>query len=93
MKAKMNEQRVIQLKLELPSDIFLALNEDEYELKKDIKISYAIRLYHLQKLTLGKSAQLAGLSRFEFETILSENHIPISNLSLEDVLEDSKKLK
>ena len=87
----MNAQRIIQL--EFPSDILLALNEDELGLKKDIKLSYAIRLYQLQKLTIGKAAQLAGLSRFEFENILSDNQISISNLDYEDVLDDSKKLK
>ncbi len=79
--------------MDIPSDIFLALNEDESELKKDIKLSYAIRLYQLQKLTMGKAAQLAGLSRFEFENILADNQISISSLSIEDVREDYKKLK
>ena len=87
---KMNSQKIIQI--DFPSDIFLALNENEMELKKDIKIFYAIRLYQLEKLTLGKAAQFAGLTRFEFEKTLSENLISISNLSIDDVNEDSKKL-
>jgi len=87
----MDTTRIIPL--DIPSDIFLALNEDESRLKKDIKISYAMRLYQLQKLTIGKAAQLAGLSRFEFENTLTDNKIPISNLSIEDVRKDSKKLK
>lgn len=87
----MDTTRIIPL--DIPSDIFLALNEDESELKKDIKLSYAIRLYQLQKLTMGKAAQLAGLSRFEFENILADNQISISSLSIEDVREDYKKLK
>jgi len=87
----MNTQRIIQL--DLPTDILLALNENESELKKDIKISYAIRLYQLEKLTIGKAAQLAGVSRFEFENILSDNQIPISNLSIDEILADSKKLR
>jgi len=52
----MNTQSII---IDIPSDIFLALNETETELKQGIKISLAIRLYRLQKLTLGKAAQLA----------------------------------
>ncbi|MEI8203014.1 MAG: UPF0175 family protein [Bacteroidota bacterium] len=79
--------------IELPSDILLALNESESELKQRIKSSLAIRLYRLQKLTIGKAAQLSGLSRYEFEKLLSESEIPISNLSLEDILGDVKKLK
>jgi predicted HTH domain antitoxin len=86
----MNTQTI---SIDFPSDILLALNENETELKKDIKISLAIRLYRLEKLTIGKAAQLSGLSRFDFETLLSENEISISNLSLDDVLGDTLKLK
>jgi len=79
--------------IDLPSDILLALNETEAELKQGIKTSLAMRLYRLQKLTIGKASQLSGLSRFEFETLLSENEIPISNLTVGDVMDDSLKLK
>jgi len=79
--------------IDIPSDILLALNETEVEFKQRIKIVLAMRLYKLQKLTIGKAAQLSGLSRFEFETILSENDIPISNLTLKDVMDDIKKIK
>lgn len=87
----MHTQKIIEL--DLPSDILLALNENELNIKKDIKISYAMRLYQLEKLTLGKAAQIAGTSRLEFENILAENQIPISNLTLDEVLSDLKKLK
>lgn len=80
------------ISIDIPSDILLALNETESEFKKSIKISLAMRLYKLQKLTIGKAAQLSGLPRFEFETILSENEIPISNLSINDVMDDCKKI-
>ena len=86
----MNTQTI---SIDFPSDILLALNETEAELKQGIKTSLAMRLYRLQKLTLGKAAQISGLRRFEFETLLSENEIPISNLTIEDVMDDSKKLK
>ncbi|MEI7423285.1 MAG: UPF0175 family protein [Prolixibacteraceae bacterium] len=86
----MNTQTI---SIDFPSDILLALNENETELKKDIKISLAIRLYQLKKLTIGKAAQLSGLSRYDFETLLAEHEIPISNLSLDDVLGDSLKLR
>ena len=81
------------LSIDLPSDILLTLNSSENELKEQIRISLAIRLYQAEKTTIGKSAQIAGLSRLEFETLLSENKIPISTLSVEEVFEDIKKLK
>ncbi|HPW67768.1 MAG TPA: UPF0175 family protein [Salinivirgaceae bacterium] len=82
-----------EIRIELPSDIFLTLNETEEELKQNIKISLAIRLYLLKKVTIGKAAQIAGLSRYEFENVLVNQNIPISNLTVEDVLNDSQKLR
>ena len=79
--------------IELPSDILLTLNENEKELKQDIKISLALWLYQLEKLTIGKAAQIAGLSRLEFDSVLVKNGINVSNLADEDVLDDIQKMK
>ena len=57
-----------------------------------MKLAIAIRLYIKEKLTLGKAAELAGLSRYEFEESLTDNGIPISNLTFEDILKDIKKI-
>ena len=82
-----------KISIDLPFDILLALNESEIELKKRIKISLAVRLYKSEKLTIGKAAQVSGLSRYEFESYLSENNIPISNLTYEDIMGDVEKFK
>ena len=79
--------------IELPSDILLTLNENEKELKQDIKTSLALWLYQLEKLTIGKAAQIAGLSRLEFDSVLVKNGINVSNLTDEDVLDDIQKMK
>lgn len=83
---------VKKISFEFPNDILLATDETEKELKQRVKIALAVQLYKLQKLTLGKASQIAELSRLEFENVLSENEISISNLTLEEILSDSKKL-
>jgi len=79
--------------IDFPSELLLALNESESEIKQRIKTSLAVRLYKLDKVTIGKAAQISGLSRIEFETLLSENEISISNLTIDDINADIKKLK
>ncbi len=81
------------ISIEFPDDVLLALNESENELKVRIKVTLAMQLYGLNKLTIGKAAQLAGLSRLEFEKELSKNKIPISNLTEKDILKDIKVLE
>jgi predicted HTH domain antitoxin len=43
-------------------------------------------------LSIGKAAELAGMSKVNFEIHLSENKIPISNLDYSDISSDLKKL-
>lgn len=81
------------INISLPSDILTTLNESESDLQKRIKVALAIQLYLEHKITLGKAAQIAEMSRLEFESCLSESKIPISLLGMEDVLEDAQKLK
>lgn len=80
------------LSIDIPSDIFVAANETAQEFKNLLKTMLAIHLYQLQKLTIGKAAQLAGMHRLEFETFLSKNKISISNLELDDIEADIDKL-
>jgi predicted HTH domain antitoxin len=89
---KINSMYTQSITIDFPSDILLTLNENETELKHDIKVSLALRLYNLQKITIGKAAEIAGLSRLDFETLLSDNGIAISNLTIDDVLKDIQKL-
>ncbi len=82
-----------EVKLKFPSDILLTLNQSEDELVNTIRTSFAVSLYQQEKLTIGKAAQIANLSRYEFENLLANNYIPISNLNITDIIADSKKLK
>lgn len=85
--------QVKKIELEIPSDLSLAVNASEQEIKDHLKLALAFMLYQQEKLTLGKAAQLAGLSRYEFELALSKNKIPISNLSIDDIESDIQKLR
>ncbi|MCB0592804.1 MAG: UPF0175 family protein [Lewinellaceae bacterium] len=83
----------ISIPIEVPSDILIALNESEQELKNHFQVAVAMMLFQEGKLTLGKAIQLSGLTRFEFEKSLSKNKIPVSNLSVEQIMSDAGKLK
>jgi predicted HTH domain antitoxin len=73
------------LKINVPSEIFSTLNVTETEFIHSLKQSAAMSYYMQNKLTLGKASELAGVSKFDFENMLSANDIPISILNFEDV--------
>lgn len=82
----------ITIPINIPSDILVALNESEQELKIHFQTSIAIMLFQEGKLTLGKAVQLSGLSRFEFEKVLAKNKIPIYDHDLNQINSDVNKL-
>ncbi len=83
----------ITIPVSFPSDILIALNESEQELKAHFQSAIAIMLFQEGKLTLGKAIQVSGLTRYEFEKALAKNNIPVSNLDINHVLSDVDKLR
>jgi len=81
------------LQIYIPSDLFIALNTSEEELKNEMRIFTAIKFYENGKLTLGKAAQFAAMPRWEFENLLANYQIPISELQIEDIDNDLEKMK
>jgi len=82
----------ITIPVNISPDIMVALNETEQELKIHFQAGIAMILFQEGKLTFGKAVQLCGLSRFEFEKMLSKNNIPISNPTIDQVFSDMDKL-
>ncbi|MCF8373653.1 MAG: UPF0175 family protein [Bacteroidales bacterium] len=84
--------QTVTISVDIPSDILIALNESEKELKSYFQLSIALMLFQDGKLTLGKAIQLSGLSRHEFEKSLVKNKIPVSDLSFDQIMSDADKL-
>jgi len=87
------DMKNISIPVDVPSDILIALNESEQELKNYFQVAVAMMLFQEGKLTQGKAIQLSGLTRFEFEKSLAKNKIPISHLKVEEIMSDADKLK
>ncbi len=85
------EMQIVEL--EFPANLPQALGETDQEFKKRIRLATAIELFRDLKVSIGKAAQLSGLSRYEFENELYKREIPLSLMTYEDVMEDIRKLE
>lgn len=83
----------ITIPVDIPTDIMVALNESEQELKSHFQVAISMMLFHERKLTIGKAIQMSGLSRYEFEKSLSKYNIPLSNPDIDQIMNDAGKLK
>ena len=69
-----------KLELEVPEEILVSLKESSQEFSKDLLMLAAVKLYELGKLSSGRAAQLAGISRVSFLQSLSRYNVSIFDL-------------
>ena len=55
-----------QIVLDIPEKILLAEKTDEATFAREIRVLAAVKLYELGRLSSGRAAELAGMSRVEF---------------------------
>jgi len=55
-----------QLVIDIPETILLAEKTDEEAFAREIRVLAAVKLYELGRLSSGRAAELAGMSRVEF---------------------------
>ena len=55
-----------QIILDIPEKVLLAEKTDEVSFARELRLLAAVKLYELGRLSSGRAAELAGLSRVEF---------------------------
>lgn len=60
---------------EIPKDILHSMKLPEKELPNRLKIELAVRLYQTGVLTFGKARKLAGMTKWEFQSLLGKEGI------------------
>ena len=74
-----------QISFEVPEDLMKALNTDRDELTMQTRLYAALQLFRTHKLSLGKAAEFAGLSREKFKTALNDYEIAIIDYPATDL--------
>lgn len=75
-------QRII---LEYPDDLASAVKTTPEELEAQIRLMAALKMFELGKLSSGKAAALAGLSRIEFLEMCGRYRVPLFNYPPEEL--------
>jgi predicted HTH domain antitoxin len=55
-----------QIVIDVPEKVLLAEKTDESAFARELRILAAVKLYELGRLSSGRAAELAGMSRVEF---------------------------
>jgi predicted HTH domain antitoxin len=79
-----------EFKIRYPSGFQQAVHMTKEELEQHIRLMAALKMLELGKISSGKAAQLAGMSRVEFLETCGRYRISVFNYPPEEVEEELK---
>ena len=84
----MNAEQYITAEVSLPRELTTIFKIEEEELPAFVKCALAVELFREKKISLGKAAQIAGLSKEEMMALLAVKKIPL-HYTVEELREDA----
>lgn len=76
------------VQIEVPEEVLVSLKETPETISVEISMLAAVKLFELGKLSSGRAAQLAGVSRVEFLNLIGRYQVSPFNLSVEELESD-----
>lgn len=76
------------LMIDYPEGLETAVSTTKQEFAAQVRLMAALKMFELGKLSSGKAAQLAGISRVEFFEMCGRYQVPIVNYSAEELEEE-----
>jgi predicted HTH domain antitoxin len=76
------------VQLEIPEETLISLKTDAESFARDLKLLAAVKLFELGKLSSGRAAQLADVSRVEFLMLLGRYGVSPFQTTEEELHQD-----
>jgi predicted HTH domain antitoxin len=91
MRKEMEGMKVEELKIKYPSGFEHAVHMTKEEIEHHIRLMAALKMFELGKISSGKAAELAGMSRVEFFEVCGRYRVSPFNYTDEEVEEEVKE--
>ncbi|MBW1796755.1 MAG: UPF0175 family protein [Deltaproteobacteria bacterium] len=80
-----------EIKMKYPSGFEFAVHMTKEELEHHIRLMAALKMFELGKISSGKAAQLAGMSRVEFLETCGRYRVSVFNYPPEELEQEIRK--
>lgn len=76
------------IQINVPEEVLISLKETPQTVEHELLLAAAVKLFEMSKLSSGRAAQLAGMSRVAFLLALERYHVSPFQLTEEQLKRD-----
>jgi predicted HTH domain antitoxin len=80
----------VMLKIEMPEGALSALRESPEGFSQEMRLAAAVKWYELGRISQGKAAEIAGLSRADFIEALGRYRVSPFQVTVEELREEMR---
>jgi predicted HTH domain antitoxin len=82
---------MIHLTIEMPEGALAALRQDPATFTRELRLAAAVKWYEMRRISQGKAAEIAGLSRSEFIAALGQFGVTPFQYDADEIIEDAER--
>jgi predicted HTH domain antitoxin len=82
---------MIQLTIEMSEGTLAALRQDPTTFTRELRLAAAVKWYEMRRISQGKAAEIAGLSRSEFIASLGQFGVTPFQYDADEIVEDAER--
>jgi predicted HTH domain antitoxin len=82
---------MVRMTIDMPEGSLSALRKDPQEFASEMRLAAAIKWYEMGKVSQGRAAEIAGLSRAAFVEALARFGVSPFQYSTDDIIEEAER--
>jgi predicted HTH domain antitoxin len=82
---------MVQMTIEMPEGVLAALREDPASFVHELRLAAAVKWYEMRRISQGRAAEIAGVSRSEFIAALGRFGVSPFQSSAEEIIEEAER--